>query len=99
MLPIKKIYIDTRHITADSKSTSDFNISLPNNITLPSNTAFYIIDIRCPVAWYTAEAGSNDTIYFRINTDNYAVSQSTIPDENYNRSTLADALGKAIKSN
>jgi hypothetical protein len=67
MLPIKKIYIDTRPSTADSKSTSDFKISLPNNITLPSNTAFYITDITVPVVWYTVEAGRNDTIYFRIN--------------------------------
>ena len=99
MLPIKKIYIDTRHSTADSKSTSDFNISLPNNITLPSNTAFYIIDITFPESWYTVEAGSNDTIYFRINEDNYACSQSTIPEGNYSTSTLADALFKAMNNN
>ena len=58
MLPIQKIYIDTRHSTADSKSTSDFKISLPNNITLPSNTAFYITDIAVPVSWYTVAAGN-----------------------------------------
>ena len=56
MLPIKKIYIDTRHSTAESKSTSDFKVMLPSNITLPSNTAFYIIDFTVPVSWYTVEA-------------------------------------------
>ena len=64
MLHIKKIYIDTRHSTADSKSTSDFKISLPNNIALPSNTAFYITDITVTVSWYTVEAGRNDAVYF-----------------------------------
>ena len=98
MLPIKKIYIDTRHSTADSKNTSDFKISLPNNIPLPCNAAFYITDITVPVSWHTVETGRNATIYFRINEDNYAVSQSTIPEGNYNTSTLADALGKATKN-
>ena len=88
MLPIKKIYIDTRHSTADSKSTSDFKISLPNNITLPSNTAFYITDITVPVNWYPVEAGRNDTIYFRINSTNYAPSKCTLPEGNYSTITL-----------
>ena len=70
MLPPKKIYIDTRHSTADSKSTSDFNINLPNNITLPPHTGFYITDISVLVSWYTVEAGGNDTIYFRISLPN-----------------------------
>ena len=66
MLPIKNIYIDTRHYTVDSKSTSDFKVSLRSNITLPSNTAFYITDITVSVSWYTVEAGRNDIFYFRI---------------------------------
>ena len=57
MLQIKKLYRDTRHSTADSKSTSDLKINLPNYITLPYSTAFYIIDITVPVSWYTVEAG------------------------------------------
>ena len=92
MLPIKKIYIDTRHSTADSKSTSDFKISLPNNITLPSNTAFYITDITVPVSWYTVEAGRNDTIYFRINGTAYAPSQTVLPEGNYSTTSLGQAL-------
>ena len=99
MLPIKKIYIDTRHRTADSKSTSDFKISLPNNITLPSNTAFYITDITVPVSWYTVEAGRNDTIYFRINSTNYAPSKCTLPEGNYSTITLGAAMCKAMNDN
>ena len=65
MLPIKKIYIDTRHTTADPKSTSDFKIYLPNNTTLPSKAAFYITDFTVPVRWYTVEANKNGTKYFQ----------------------------------
>ena len=99
MLPIKKIYIDNRHSTADSKSTSDFKISLPNNITLPSSTAFYITDITVTVSWYTVEAGKNDVIYVRINGTDYAVAQCTLPKGNYNTITLGNALCKAMNDN
>ena len=92
MLPIKMIYIDTRHSTADSKRTSDFRISLPNNITLPSNTAFYITDITVPVSWYTVEAGRNDTIYFRINGTAYAPSQTALHEGNYSTTSFGQAL-------
>ena len=64
MLPINRINLDTRHRTDDSKSTSDFNIHLPSNITLPYNAAFYITDITVPVRWYTVEVGRNGIIGF-----------------------------------
>ena len=93
---MKKIYIDTRHRTADYKSTSDFKIDLPSNITLPSNTKFYITDVTVPVSWYTAEANKYDTIYFRINGTDYAPSTCTIPERNYNTITRGAALCKAM---
>ena len=99
MLPIKKIYIDSRHRTADSKSTADFKINLPNNNTLPFNTAFYITDITVPVSWYTVEAGRNDTIYFRINGTDYAPSKCTLPEGNYSTIALGAALCKAMNDN
>ena len=40
MLPIKKIYIDSRFMSSDSSSESDFKIDLPVNITLPEDTVF-----------------------------------------------------------
>ena len=36
-LPIKKIYWDTEFRRFDSKSTSDFEIDLPQTIKLPDN--------------------------------------------------------------
>ena len=76
MLQLKKIYIDSRHCTSDSKSSSDFKANLPINITLPPNTYFYIIDITIPVSWYSVEAGRNHMIYFRINGPAYSASNA-----------------------
>ena len=72
---------------------------MPNNTTLPTNTAFYITDTTVPVSWYTVEAGRNDTIYFRTNGTNYAPSKCTLPEGNYSTITLGAALCKAMNDN
>jgi hypothetical protein len=93
MLPIKKINIDTRHSTDDSTSTADFSKhNFPRNISLPSNTAFYIADITVPVSWYIANAGRNDTIYCIINGTAYAQSQTALHEGNYSTTSLGQAL-------
>ena len=50
MLPIKKIYIDSRHRTADSISASNFRYELPSSLQMPDNTVFYICDICIPMS-------------------------------------------------
>ena len=65
---------------------------MPNNVTLPSSTAFYITDITVPVSWYTVEAGRHATIYVKINGADYAPSTCTLPERNYNTTTLAASL-------
>ena len=44
MLPIKKMCIDSRHRTEDSRSSSDFKIELPHTYRLPSDTVFYMCE-------------------------------------------------------
>ncbi len=65
-LPIKKIYIDTRFKTSDSKSSTDFKIDLPNSLYFPSNSVFYIDDIAIPHSWYTIEENVNDKLYIYV---------------------------------
>ena len=48
MLPIKKIYIDTRFMSSDSESSSNFKVDLPTTVTLPEDSVFYIDDICIP---------------------------------------------------
>ena len=45
MLPIKKIYIDTRFMSSDSESSSNFKVDLPTTVTLPEDTVFFILMI------------------------------------------------------
>ena len=63
MLPLKKIYIDSRDRTVDSKSSSKFKIELPNTIQMPENAVFFVTDVCIPHVWKTIEADFNDKLY------------------------------------
>ena len=63
MLPLKKIYIDSRDRTVDSKSASNFKIELPNTAQMPENTVFFVTDVCVPHVWKTVEEGFNDSLF------------------------------------
>ena len=63
MLPLKKIYIDSRDRTVDSKSASNFKIELPNTVQMPENTVFFVTDVCVPHVWKTIETDFNDKLY------------------------------------
>ena len=71
LLPIKKIYCDTKFRRADSKSTSNFKIDLPVTLKLPDNCVFYVDDVSIPYAWHTIIENVNDKLYFRISDPTY----------------------------
>ena len=85
MLPIKKIYIDTRQRTADSVSHSDFSIDLPITILMPDDTGFYVEDICLPITWWTIEEFYNDTLYMEFES---AFKTITLTPGNYSLSDL-----------
>ena len=66
MLPIKKIYIDSKFKTSDSISNSNFKIDLQNTLLFPENSCFFIDNISIPHSWYTIEENINDRIYIYI---------------------------------
>ena len=68
-LPVKKIFLDTAMKTPDSRSNSDFKVSLKESFTLPENCVFYIDDVCLPHAWYTVETGVNDRLFVFITND------------------------------
>ena len=66
MLPVKKIFVDSRYRTKDSISSSNFKFELSETILLPHNTGFYIDDIAIPHTLYTIEPNYNDKLYMRV---------------------------------
>ena len=63
MLPLKKIYIDSRDRTVDSKSASNFKIELPNTVQMPDNTVCFVSDVCVPHVWKIVEEGLNDNLF------------------------------------
>lgn len=102
MLPIKKIYIDSRQKTADSTSHTDFNVELPITVNLPSKTGFYITDVTIPISFYTIEAGRNDMIYFIIGansaSEDVKMCAKRIPEGNYSVVTLNNAIANIMNT-
>ncbi len=96
MLPIKKIYVDTRFMNLNSESSSDFTIDLPQSYTFPDNTAAYIDDVCIPVSWYTIQEGRNNYLYVRVDG---VVRTLEIPEGFYNIESLNDAIVDELNMN
>ena len=78
-LKFKKVYIDTKFMSADSNSTSDFNIELPETVYFDNNSSvFYIDDVCIPHSWYTIEKDVNDKLYFAWGAQDGGYTQSFI---------------------
>ncbi len=95
MLPIKKLYIDSRFKSSDSLSDSNFKIDLPQNLLMPEGTGFYIDDICIPVSWYVIDEGRNNILYYRVNG---AATYANIPSGNYSLVTLSQAIVDQMNS-
>jgi hypothetical protein len=80
MLPIKKIYIDSRFKSSDSASDSDFKVDLPTTLLMPEDTGFYIDDVCIPHTWFPIEKNLNDTVVFHFD---HIVWTATISPGNY----------------
>ena len=101
-LPVKKIYVDSRYMTNDSVSTSNFKFQLARNLYMPQNTVFYLEDVCVPHAWKTVENNFNDTIYvYTVQTNapaNHGLWVLKIPTDNYIGSTLATAIQTKLRT-
>ena len=56
---IRKIYCDSRFRTPQSKSSSDFEIDLPNSVVIPRKAIGWISDLHLPVAFYNVDDHNN----------------------------------------
>ena len=65
-LPIKENYIDATYKSRDSISSSSLKIVLPETISFPDNSAFYLDDVSTPNSWYTVEENVNDGLYLHV---------------------------------
>jgi hypothetical protein len=97
-MEVKKIYVETRFKTNESKSDSDFDIELPRTFNVPENCICYLDDFVIPVSWSTIDE-RNNKLYIRFDwlgsTADIIVS---IPRQNYAGATFAAALELSINT-
>ncbi len=65
-LPLKTLYIDTRFMPDDSKSTSHVKVQLANTLYFPNNTTFVIDDISIEHSWTIFEKYYNDHLHLQV---------------------------------
>ena len=105
-LPIKKIYIDSRHKTDDSVSDANFKIEIPYTISMPHDAVFFICDVCIPYLWRTIDLNVNDHIYFSVGTPSpsfpFTVSfqnyTGIIPPGNYGESDMTAAINSVVST-
>ena len=77
MLPIKKLYIDSRNRTPGSISSSNFKIELAQTLQMPDNAVFFVTDICIPHVFQLIETGVHDRLYYKYSapraTNEYSI--------------------------
>ena len=99
MLPVKKIYVDSKYKTADSVSDSNFKFQLPQTCYMPDDTKFFISDVCIPHTWYTVN-DFNNKLYLKTFDGNGLQSDYTLTldKKTYNGATFATMLGNKIQT-
>ena len=95
-LPIKKIYIDSKHKV--SGSNSDFQCQLEETYLMPENAVFKIVDVCVPHSWTTVMTNINDKLYLYFSDNSPVQSRPeegyiiTLSERNYTGSDLASEI-------
>ena len=92
-MPLRHLYIDSRFRT--SGTDSDFTVSLPENVNLPSGTRCYVSACSFSNVFYTLERDVNNRLYMVIQA-NGVTGGYMLPllDGNYGGEALAAELSK-----
>jgi hypothetical protein len=65
-LTYKKIFIDSKYRTAQTRSSADFSIELNESFETPENTRMYITDVSIGAVWKTTEVGFYENLYVMV---------------------------------
>ena len=99
-IPIKKVYIDSRFKTKDSKSNSEFKYELVDSIQLPDKCVAFVDDVIIPVSWYNIDE-SNKYLYIRRFQDLSDTKTDRIVQievSNHTPDSLTDAVQDALNT-
>ena len=96
MLPVKKLYIDSKARTKDSKSATDFSIDLVESLNMPEGAAFQVCDVLIPHTWYLIDENSCNMYISERKGPASAVFTLTLPTGNYDGPAFSREIGKQL---
>ena len=102
-LTYKKIYVNSKYRTSDSKSPSNFQIELRENFEIPDGTIAQIHEVAIPNTWYTISSNNNN-LYWRHQVLPPATPQGitytriVIPEGNYTAPELATEIATQLNA-
>ena len=97
MLPIKKLYIDSKARSKDSRSTSDFAIDLVESLTMPEHAVFQVCDVLIPHTWYLVDENNCNLYFFELNGPSPSnIITLTLATGNYDGPGLSREIGKEL---
>ena len=65
-LTYKKIFVDSKYRTAQSRSSADFSIELNESFETPEGAKLYITDVSIPAVWKSTEVGFYEYLYVMV---------------------------------
>ena len=63
-LTYKKVYVNSKYRTSNSRDISDFQIELRENFEIPDGTIMQVHEIAIPYTWYSINR-NNQNLYFQ----------------------------------
>ena len=102
-LTYKKIYVNSKYRTSDSKSPSNFQIELRENFEIPDGTIAQIHEVAIPNTWYII-SHNNNNLYWRHQVLPPATPQGitytriVIPEGNYTAPELATEIATQLNA-
>ena len=98
----KKVYVNSKYRTSDSRSPSNFSIELRETLEIPEGTIMQVHEVAIPHVWYSINS-SNNNLYCRhqivapATPTGITYRRIEIPYGNYTAPELASAIKNTIK--
>jgi hypothetical protein len=99
VLPVRKIYVDSRYKTSNSKSNSDFKYELLESVSLPNKTVLFVDDVIIPVSFVNIDSQNSKLYcwkYSTLPTNDYQI--ITLATGNYTAATLRTELENKLNA-
>ena len=98
-MPKRKIYIDSKFKTKDSRSHSHLKFELNENLDVPDNCVCQLDNIVIPNSWLTTNNNNNNTLYVRSIQENPIALDDrimSITPNNYSAQLLRDEVQEQL---